>query len=59
MYNWSIPMYQHVNKEMADAGIVITLAGDMGDELTLGYPSYFNFQKDLSSKIILTFEDPF
>ena len=51
MYNWSIPMYQHVNKEMADAGIVITLAGDMGDELTLGYPSYFNFQKKLSSNI--------
>ena len=44
LYNWSIPMYQQVNKAMADAGTVITLAGDMGDELTLGYPAYFKFQ---------------
>ncbi len=45
MYNWSIPMYQQVNKVMSENGIVITLAGDMGDELTLGYPSYFKFQR--------------
>lgn len=51
MYNWSIPMYQQVNKEMSDAGTVITIAGDMGDELTLGYPSYFNFQKKFSPSL--------
>ena len=49
-YNWSIPMYQQVNKVISENNVVITLAGDMGDELTLGYPSYFKFQKRIFSR---------
>lgn len=40
MYNPSIPMYGHMNDVMSRHGIVVTLAGDMGDEILGGYPSY-------------------
>ena len=39
-FNPSMAMYCHTNKYMADKGIVITMAGDMGDELMCGYPKY-------------------
>ncbi len=39
-FNPSMPMYCHTNKFMADKGIVVTMAGDMGDELLGGYPKY-------------------
>ena len=39
-YNPSNPMYCYTNKYLADSGIVITLAGDMGDELLGGYAKY-------------------
>ena len=35
-------MYAHMNEVMSKHGIVITLAGDMGDEILCGYPSYIN-----------------
>ena len=35
MYNPSIPMYSHMNEVMSKHGIVVTLAGDMGDEILL------------------------
>ena len=40
LYNPSIPMYEQANKMMKDNGIVVSLSGDMGDELLYGYPSY-------------------
>ena len=40
MYNPSIPMYSHMNEVMSKHGIVVTLAGDMGDEILCGYPAY-------------------
>jgi asparagine synthase (glutamine-hydrolysing) len=39
-FNPSMAMYFHTNKFMADKGIVVTMAGDMGDELLGGYPKY-------------------
>ncbi len=39
-FNPSMPMYCHTNKFMAEQGIVVTMAGDMGDELLGGYPKY-------------------
>ena len=39
-YNPSNPMYCYTNKYLADKDIVITLAGDMGDELLGGYSKY-------------------
>ena len=45
MYNPSIPMYSHMNEVMSKYGIVVTLAGDMGDEILCGYPSYINVQR--------------
>jgi len=38
--NPSMAMYCYTNKVMSDQGIVITIAGDMGDELLAGYPKY-------------------
>ena len=45
MYNPSIPMYAHMNDVMSKHGIVVTLAGDMGDEILGGYPSYIRAKK--------------
>ncbi len=39
-FNPSMAMYCHTNKHMASKGIVVTMAGDMGDELLCGYPKY-------------------
>jgi len=41
MYNQSIAMYYHTNKVLHDNGIVVTMAGDMGDEILGGYPKYW------------------
>jgi asparagine synthase (glutamine-hydrolysing) len=41
MYNQSVSMYYHTNKVLHDNGIVVTMAGDMGDEILGGYPKYW------------------
>ena len=41
-YNPSNPIYCYTNKVLADNDIVVTMAGDMGDELFGGYPKYFD-----------------
>lgn len=45
IYNPSIPMYAHMNQVISSKGIVVTLAGDMGDEILCGYPSYINAKR--------------
>jgi asparagine synthase (glutamine-hydrolysing) len=40
--NASNPTYCYTNRVLADDGIVVTMAGDMGDELFGGYPKYSN-----------------
>ena len=39
-YNSSLPMYCQTNREMAHEKCVVTIAGDMGDEVLGGYPKY-------------------
>lgn len=46
VYNPSLPMYCYTNKTLADNGIVVTMAGDMGDEVLGGYPKYWKLRKD-------------
>ena len=46
VYNPSLPMYCYTNKVLADNGIVVTMAGDMGDEVLGGYPKYWKLRKD-------------
>ena len=53
-FNPSMAMYCHTNKFMADKGIVVTMAGDMGDELLCGYPKY---QKMFYGKLPATWRE--
>ena len=41
MYNQSIAMYCHTNRVLHNHGVVVTMAGDMGDEVLGGYPRYW------------------
>jgi asparagine synthase (glutamine-hydrolysing) len=45
MYNQSIAMYCYTNKVLRDNGIVVTMAGDMGDEILGGYPKYWKMRQ--------------
>lgn len=45
MYNQSVAMYCHTNKVLHDHGIVVTMAGDMGDEILGGYPKYWKMTR--------------
>ena len=44
-YNPSLAMYCYTNKFLSDKGIVVTIAGDMGDEILGGYPKYWKLKK--------------
>ncbi len=44
VYNPSMVMYYYTNKVLSDDGIVVTLAGDMGDEVLGGYPKYWKLR---------------
>ena len=44
VYNPSMVMYYYTNKALADDGITVTLAGDMGDEVLGGYPKYWKLR---------------
>ena len=43
-YNWNLPMYFYTNKFLSQNKIVVTMSGDMGDELYGGYANYFRIK---------------
>ncbi len=43
-YNWNLPMYYYTNKFLSENKIVVTMSGDMGDELYGGYTNYFRIK---------------
>ena len=45
VYNSNLPMYSYTNKFLHERGVVVTMAGDMGDELFAGYPKYYWINK--------------
>ena len=47
VYNMNLPMYYYTNQFLSNKGVVVTMAGDMGDELLGGYPKYWKLRKDL------------
>ena len=49
VYNPSLAMYCYTNKVLHDNGIVVTMAGDMGDEILGGYPKYWKLRKKFKS----------
>ena len=44
MYNQSVAMYCYTNRILHENGIVVTMAGDMGDEILGGYPKYWKMK---------------
>ena len=46
VYNPSLSMYCYTNKMLHDNSIVVTMAGDMGDEILGGYPKYWKLRKE-------------
>jgi asparagine synthase (glutamine-hydrolysing) len=46
VYNPSMSMYYHTNRKLSEAGTVITMAGDMGDEILGGYPKYWKMKDE-------------
>lgn len=44
VYNPSMAMYCHTNKVLSENGIVVTVSGDMGDEILAGYPKYWKMK---------------
>ena len=44
VYNPSMSMYCYTNKFLSDNDIVVTMAGDMGDEVLAGYPKYWKMK---------------
>jgi len=63
VYNPSMSMYCYTNKFLADNDIIVTLAGDMGDEILAGYPKYWKMKnteflkKKIGKKQIESWDD--
>tara|TARA_R100000951_G_scaffold62298_2_gene52325 strand:+ start:3808 stop:5538 length:1731 start_codon:yes stop_codon:yes gene_type:complete len=49
VYNLSLPMYNYTNKFLSEKGIVVTMAGDLGDEVLGGYPKYYKLGKQFGN----------
>lgn len=43
-YNWNLPMYYYTNKILSENNIIVTMSGDIGDELYGGYDNYFRMK---------------
>ncbi len=48
-YNWNLPMYYYTNKFLSNNNVIVTMAGDIGDEIYGGYQKYINF-RDIKNK---------
>jgi len=46
VYNPSMSMYYHTNRKLSEASTIITMAGDMGDEILGGYPKYWKMRDE-------------
>lgn len=46
MYNPSLAMYCYTNKMLSQNNIIVTMAGDMGDELLGGYSKYWELRNN-------------
>jgi asparagine synthase (glutamine-hydrolysing) len=63
VYNPSMAMYCYTNKFLSNKGIVVTMAGDMGDEVLAGYPKYWKMKnpewlkKQIGKSQITSWED--
>ena len=44
-YNWNLPMYYFTNKFLSKNKIIITMAGDIGDEIFGGYKKYYTIKQ--------------
>ena len=51
MYNPSLAMYCYTNHTLSSNNIVVTMAGDMGDELLGGYTKYWSLRNGKWGKI--------
>ena len=43
-YNWNLPMYYFTNKYLSQNNIVVTMSGDIGDEIYGGYSNYYRIK---------------
>ena len=48
-YNWNLPMYYYTNKFLSKDNVIVTMAGDIGDEIYGGYKKYQIF-RDIKNK---------
>ena len=47
IYNPSMSMYCYTNKVLSQNEIIVTMAGDMGDEILGGYPKYWKMRNNV------------
>ena len=63
VYNPSMSMYCYTNKFLSQKDIVVTIAGDMGDEVLAGYPKYWKMKnpywlkKQISKEKLSSWDD--
>jgi len=63
VYNPSMSMYCTTNKFLSENEIIVTMAGDMGDEILAGYPKYWKMknpewlEKQIGKRKIETWDD--
>ena len=43
VYSWNLPMYLYTNNYLSQQGTIVTMAGDIGDEIFGDYSKYFHY----------------